>query len=86
MQGDYEQIDIRSEMSRTDSEILSENITIPDGEDVYGGSSCICSCHRIEDPEFKSRHRHCIPCGIKVKALTILRFLLTCHIAAVHSR
>ncbi|XP_019876830.1 uncharacterized protein LOC109604740 isoform X2 [Aethina tumida] len=65
LQGDYEQIDIRAEMSRTDSEILSENITIPDGEDVYGGSSCICSCHKIEDPEFKSRHRHCIPCGIK---------------------
>ncbi|CAH0551760.1 unnamed protein product [Brassicogethes aeneus] len=65
MEGVYENLDINKEMLRPDDEELCENIVIPDVEDVYGGSACICSCHKIEDPEFKSRHRHCIPCGTK---------------------
>lgn len=43
-----------------------EMITVPDSEDPYGGLSCICTCHDTEDPSFKARAQHCVPCGRKV--------------------
>ncbi|XP_017777244.1 PREDICTED: uncharacterized protein LOC108563156 [Nicrophorus vespilloides] len=42
-----------------------EMITIPDVEDPYGGPTCICQCHNVEDQIFKSRSKHCVPCGTK---------------------
>ncbi|KAJ8976865.1 hypothetical protein NQ317_014260 [Molorchus minor] len=64
LEGPYETIDINKEMSKTEDEIY-ETITVPNIEDKYGGPSCICNCHQIEDPEFKSRYRHCIRCGTR---------------------
>ncbi|KAJ8942700.1 hypothetical protein NQ318_023432 [Aromia moschata] len=65
LEGPYETIDVSKELSRPDDEEIFETITVPDVEDKYGGPSCICNCHQIEDPEFKSRYRHCIRCGTK---------------------
>lgn len=65
LEGFYENIDLKKELSTPDDEAY-ETMTLPDTEDKYGGQSCICNCHHIEDPEFKSRFRHCIRCGTKV--------------------
>lgn len=52
------------------SEDLFEIVTIPDVEDPYGGTNCICDCHSIHlDEAFKTRQKHCIPCGTKVNIL-----------------
>lgn len=52
----------------TSSEDLFETITIPDVEDPYGGLNCICECHNThpEDDTYKTRQKHCTPCGTKV--------------------
>ncbi|VEN34224.1 unnamed protein product [Callosobruchus maculatus] len=65
LEGPYETIDIDREIDKTNSEEPYEVIKVPEGEDKYGCPSCICSCHEIEDPEFKTRYRHCIKCGTK---------------------
>ncbi|CAH1983021.1 unnamed protein product [Acanthoscelides obtectus] len=65
LEGPYETIDINREIEKTDSGELYEVINLPEVEDKYGCSSCICNCHEIEDPEFKTRYRHCIKCGTK---------------------
>nr|CAH7758945.1 unnamed protein product [Callosobruchus chinensis] len=65
LEGPYESIDIDREINKTSSEEPYEVIKVPEVEDKYGCPSCICSCHEIEDPEFKTRYRHCIKCGTK---------------------
>ncbi|XP_028155473.1 uncharacterized protein LOC114349332 isoform X2 [Diabrotica virgifera virgifera] len=65
MEGPYEVIDVNKELATNDDEEPFETITVPDVEDKYGGITCICSCHEIEDVEFKSRIRHCSRCGTK---------------------
>ncbi|XP_072389073.1 uncharacterized protein mute isoform X1 [Diabrotica undecimpunctata] len=65
MEGPYEVIDVNKELAANDDEEPFETITVPDVEDRYGGITCICSCHEIEDVEFKSRIRHCSRCGTK---------------------
>ncbi|KAG5897288.1 hypothetical protein JTB14_011454 [Gonioctena quinquepunctata] len=65
MEGPYEDMDITKEMSKNDDEESCETITVPNVEDRYGGSSCICACHEIEDSEYQSRYRHCIRCGTR---------------------
>lgn len=51
----------------TEENVPYEMITVPDSEDPYGGQSCICSCHEIEDDAaFKARTQHCVHCGKKV--------------------
>lgn len=68
MESSYETIDLHKEMSRPDNEEIYETIAVPEAEDKYGGMNCTCSCHEIEDHEFKSRYRHCIPCGTRVSS------------------
>ncbi|CAH1164288.1 unnamed protein product [Phaedon cochleariae] len=65
LEGPYETIDIAKEMSKSMDEEEFETVTVPDVEDKYGGPTCICTCHEIEDPEFQSRYRHCFKCGTK---------------------
>lgn len=50
------------------NEDMTETIVLPDVEDPYGGPNCICDCHKThnDDEAFKTRARHCIPCGTKV--------------------
>lgn len=66
LEGPYETIDLKKDQSLPNDETY-ETLTIPDIKDKYGCPSCICNCHNIEDPEFKTRFRHCIKCGMKVR-------------------
>ncbi|XP_056646341.1 uncharacterized protein LOC130451386 isoform X1 [Diorhabda sublineata] len=65
LEGPSEVFDINKELSQSADDEPCEIFTVPDAEDKYGGNSCICNCHRIEDAEFKSKFRHCSKCGIK---------------------
>ncbi|CAG0915490.1 unnamed protein product [Notodromas monacha] len=43
-----------------------EEMRLVDEEsESFGGSSCPCKCHDDDDPKFKARLRHCVPCGVK---------------------
>ena len=53
------------EMGKDDTNY--EQITLPDTEDPYGGVTCICTCHNVDNEEFKARTRHCTSCGVKVR-------------------
>ncbi|XP_018333346.1 uncharacterized protein LOC108742578 [Agrilus planipennis] len=63
LQGPFENIDLSVDI-KNENEIY-ENITLPDSEDPYGGPKCICKCHESENILYKTRSRHCIPCGTK---------------------
>ncbi|CAG9863585.1 unnamed protein product [Phyllotreta striolata] len=65
LEGPYETIDVNKELARPPDEESFETIIVPDIPDKYGGMTCICSCHEIEDEEYKSRYRHCTRCGAK---------------------
>lgn len=70
LDGPYENFDVNKEMARPANEESFETIAVPDVFDKYGNLTCICSCHEIEDAEFKSRYRHCTRCGTKVSKST----------------
>ncbi|XP_060537250.1 uncharacterized protein LOC132708723 isoform X2 [Cylas formicarius] len=65
LQGPYETININKELTRGDDEELYEKIVVPNTEEKYGGISCDCHCHKIEDNEYKCRYKHCISCGLR---------------------
>ncbi|KAI4468576.1 yy1 associated protein-related [Holotrichia oblita] len=65
LNGTWENIEVGKDSTFNNKEDVYETIIVPEVEDPYGGPNCICSCHNVEDQAFKSRSRHCIPCGTK---------------------
>jgi hypothetical protein len=65
--GPHEAIDISKELARPPDEDICETVVLPDTEDPYGGPTCICTCHNVENPQFNSRTQHCKKCGLKVE-------------------
>lgn len=65
--GPHEVIDLSKELARQPDEEIYETIVVPNTEDPYGGSHCICTCHNVENLRFKSRTQHCKKCGLKVR-------------------
>jgi hypothetical protein len=63
--GPHEAIDISKELARPPDEDICETVVLPDTEDPYGGPTCICTCHNVENPQFNSRTQHCKKCGLK---------------------
>lgn len=63
---DWEEINCDDGEEIEDNDKLFETLTLPEVEDPYGGPNCICKCHKIDNEMYKSRNRHCIPCGTKV--------------------
>lgn len=72
MNGTWENIEVGKDSTFNTKEDVYETIVVPEVDDPYGGPNCICSCHNVEDQAFKSRSRHCIPCGTKVYRLFVL--------------
>lgn len=64
--GPHEVIDMSKELARQPDSDICETVVLPDTEDPYGGANCVCSCHDVENPKFKSRSQHCKDCGLKV--------------------
>ncbi|KAK9701167.1 Myb-like DNA-binding domain [Popillia japonica] len=65
LNGTWENIEVGKDSTFNTKEDVYETIVVPEVDDPYGGPNCICSCHNVEDQAFKSRSRHCIPCGTK---------------------
>lgn len=66
-----------------------ETIIVPEVEDPYGGPNCSCNCHNVDDAAFKSRTRHCVPCGTKVincfsTKYTALWFICICFCVGIY--
>ncbi|XP_044264202.1 uncharacterized protein LOC123011021 [Tribolium madens] len=61
----HEVIDWSKELARPPDSEICETVVLPDMDDPYGGSSCICSCHNDENLQFKTRSQHCKNCGLK---------------------
>lgn len=56
-----------TDINPSSSDDLYESVIVPEVEDPYGGPNCVCDCHKSDEEAFKSRQRHCIPCGTKVR-------------------
>ncbi|KRT82144.1 hypothetical protein AMK59_3771 [Oryctes borbonicus] len=65
LNGTWENVEVGKNTTFNTKEDVYETIVVPEVEDPYGGPNCICTCHNVEDQAFKSRSRHCVPCGTK---------------------
>ncbi|GJQ82884.1 hypothetical protein Trydic_g19327, partial [Trypoxylus dichotomus] len=65
LNGTWENVEVGKDNTFNSKEDVYETIIVPEVEDPFGGPNCICTCHNVEDQAFKSRSRHCIPCGTK---------------------
>lgn len=73
LNGTWESVEVGKDntFNTNAKEDIFETVVVPEVEDPYGGPNCICSCHKVEEQAFKSRQRHCIPCGTKVRIIDL---------------
>lgn len=66
LNGPWETIELGKDSTvPNNGEDIFETIIVPEIDDPYGGTNCICSCHDTNDSDLKSRLKHCVPCGTK---------------------